>query len=341
MTGRRLLQIAFAIITALCAWGVFAAQASRPEVVIKVAFLAGVNDEDYLGAMAFKRYVEARAKDRVRVDVYPAGQFCGNERECIEGLGSGMLEVHQTTIGGLAALLPEAQVLDLPYAFASDAEVQCVLDGPLRDDIRDAIIAKGAGMRLMAIADTGGWRAFGTTDAPLRTPADLSRLKIRTTASALEQEMVRELGAFPTPLPFSEVYTALGYGMLDGAKNSVQDMVGQKFQEHIKHVLVDRHAYMASLWWYSQKRWDALPDDLKPIVAEGLVELARVTREAAPAREAAAFAAFRAAGGEIHVPTPEERARFIEATRDVRAWYEAKYGRLWLDRLDAAVARCG
>lgn len=340
MSGRRILQIAFAIITALCAWGVIASQAARPEVVIKVAFLAGVNDEDYLGATAFKRYVEERAGDRVRVDVYPAGQFCGNERECIEGLGSGMLEVHQTTIGGLAALLPEAQVLDLPYAFASDAEVQCVLDGPLRDDIRDALIARGAGMRLMAIGDTGGWRAFGTTTKPIRTPEDLARLKIRTTPSALEQEMVRDLGAFPTPLPFSEVYTALGYGMLDGAKNSPQDMVGQKFQEHIKHVLLDRHAYMAALWWYSQPQWDALPDDLKPIVAAGLEDLARATRAAAAERERAAIAAIRAAGGEVHAPTPEERARFVEATRGVRAWYAAKYGQLWLDRLDAAVARC-
>jgi tripartite ATP-independent transporter DctP family solute receptor len=336
---RRILQIVFALITAGCLWGVFASQAAKPEVTIKVAFLAGVNDEDNVGALAFKRYVEARSAGRVRVDVYPAGQFCGNERECIEGLGSGILEMHMTTIGGLAALLPEAQVIDIPYAFSGDAQARCVLDGPLVQDIRKAVIDRGYGMRLMAVGDTGGWRAFGST-APVRKPEDLARLKIRTTPSALEQEMVRELGAFPTPLPFSEVYTALGYGMLDGVKNSPQDMVGQKFQEKIKYVLADRHAYMAALWWYSQTRWDALPDDLKPVVEAGMAELARVTRQAAADREQPAVEAFRAAGGEVHVPTPEERARFVEATGGVRTWFAQKYGREWLDRLDAAVARC-
>lgn len=337
---RRILQALFALIALGCGWGVYASQTSRPEVTIKVAFLAGVNDEDNLGALAFKRYVETRAGDRVRVDVYPAGQFCGNERECIEGLQSGMLEVHQTTIGGLAALLPEAQVIDLPYALESDAIARCVLDGPLVEDIRQAILDRGYGMRLMAVGDTGGWRAFGSTNKPIRTPTDLERLKIRTTPSALEQEMVRELGAFPTPLPFSEVYTALGYGMLDGVKNSPQDMTGQKFEEHIKHVLIDRHAYMAALWWYSQRRWDALPNDLKPIVAEGMAELARATRQAAADREQPALAAIVAAGGEVHTPTPEERAQFVAATTGVREWYAGKYGRDWLDRLDGAVARC-
>jgi TRAP-type C4-dicarboxylate transport system substrate-binding protein len=249
---RRLLQTIFALLTLACVWGVYASQASRPEHVIKLAFLASVQDEDYIGAQAFKAFVEARGGGRVRVEIYPSGQFCGNERECIEGLQSGILEAHQTTVGGLAALFPEAQVFDLPYLFSSDQVAECVLDGPVRGDLATEIASRGLGLRLMTVGNTGGWRAFATTSRRVRTPEDLRRLKIRTLPSPMEQEMVRGFGAFPTPLPFSEVYSALGYGMLDGAKNSVQDMAGMKFQEHIKFVFQDRHAYMASLWWYSE-----------------------------------------------------------------------------------------
>jgi tripartite ATP-independent transporter DctP family solute receptor len=337
---RRILQAIFALLTIVCAVGAWSAQTRQPDYVIKLAFLASVQDEDYLGAVAFKEFVEARGGGRIGVEIYPSGQFCGNERECIEGLQSGILEAHQTTIGGLAALFPEGQVFDLPYVFESDAVAECVFDGPMRVQVAEAIAARGLGLRLMAVGNTGGWRAFATTSKAVRSPEDLRRLKIRTLPSPLEQEMVRGLGAFPTPLPFSEVYTALGYGMLDGAKNSVQDMVGMKFQEHIKHVFLDRHAYMASLWWFSEARWQALPPDVQGIVAEGMKVLAAATRKAAADREGPALEAFRAAGGALYTPTPEERARFIEATSGVRGWYIEKFGPAWVDRLDEAVASC-
>ena len=88
--------------------------------------------------------------------------------------------------------------------------------------------------------------------------------------------MVRALGASPTPLPWSEVYYALSAGLLDGTKNSVQDVVGMKLHEHVRFLFVDRHSYMGSMWWYSERQWQALPADLKPIVRamrEGIPDL--------------------------------------------------------------------
>ena len=73
-------------------------------------------------------------------------------------------------------------------------------------------------------------------------------------------------------LPFSEIYTALGAGMLAGTKNSIQDVMGMKFDEHIRHLFVDRHAYMASFWWYSEQGWQRLPPDVQQAVREGVIE---------------------------------------------------------------------
>ncbi len=340
MSNPVVMRVLLALLLVVCAVGVFNSRAHRAEVTIRVAFLASSDDEDYVGAMAFKDYVESVAGDRVAVQVFPSGQYCGSERECMEALAGGTLEIHQTTFGGLAALFGPAQALDLPYTFADDAVAECVMDGPLLAQMGQAMLDQGLGLRLMAVGNTGGWRSIATTNRRVRAPADLAGLRIRTLPSALEQEMVRELGASPTPLPWSEVYYALSAGLLDGTKNSVQDVVGMKLHEHLRYLLVDRHSYMGALWWYSEKQWQALPEELKPVVREGFRRLAVATREAASRRETPALAAFRAAGGTVDEVTPAQREQFRAATRGLREWYAERYGREWLERLDAAVAAC-
>ncbi len=340
MTSPALLRILLVLVLAACAVGVYYSRAERAEVTIRIAFLASSDDEDYVGALAFKESVEGAAGGRVSVQVFPSGQFCGSERECIESLQGGTLEMHQTTFGGLAALFGPAQVLDLPYTFANDVVAECVMDGPLLAAMGQAILDQGLGLRLMAVGNTGGWRSFVTTQRRIRSPADLAHLRIRTLPSALEQQMVRELGASPTPLPWSEVYYALSAGLLDGTKNSVQDVVGMKLHEHVRYLLVDRHSYMGAMWWYSEKQWQALPGELKPIVAEGFRVLARATRLAAASRQAPAFEAFRASGGVVDEVTPAQREQFREATRGLRDWYAERYGPEWLAQLDAAVTEC-
>ena len=340
MNSPLLMRVLLVIVLVVCTVGVFNSRAERAEITIRIAFLASSDDEDYVGAMAFKESVEAAAGGRVAVQVFPSGQYCGNERECMEALQGGTLEVHQTTVGGLAALFGPAQALDLPYTFVNDAVAECVMDGPLLAQMGQAILDQNLGLRLMAVGNTGGWRSFATTTRRIRSPADLARLRIRTLPSALEQEMVRALGGSPTPLPWSEVYYALSAGLLDGTKNSVQDVVAMKLHEHVRYLLVDRHSYMGAMWWYSEQQWQALPADLKPVVAEGFRVLAIATREAAATRQAPAFEAFRASGGTVDEITPAQREQFRDATRGLRDWYANRYGRDWLERLDAAVAAC-
>ncbi len=328
------------LIVAGCITGVLLSRAERAEFTIRIAFLASRDDEDYIGAVAFRERVEELLGPRVAVKIYPSGQFCGNERECMEALQSGILEMHQTTIGGLAGLYGAAQVLDLPYQFENDAVAECVMDGPLLREMGRDILAQGLGLRLMAVGNTGGWRSFAMTDTRIRSVADLDGKRIRTLPSALEQEMVRELGASPLALPFSEIYSALGAGMLSGTKNSIQDVMGMKFDRHIRHLFVDRHSYMAAIWWYSEQAWHRLPPDVQAAIEEGFRALAIATRRAAKEREPAALAAFVRGGGTVDYMTEAQRAEFRSATRPLRDWYARRYGEHWLRRADAAIAEC-
>lgn len=336
----RLRNILLILVTLICVIGIFNSRAERAEFTIRVAFLASQDDEDFIGAVAFRDSLKRQLGDRVDVQIYPSGQFCGNERECMEALQSGILEVHQTTIGGLAGLYGAAQVLDLPYLFASDQIAECVMDGPVLQAMGETILSEGLGLRLMAVGNTGGWRSFAMTDRRITGVADLAGLRIRTLPSALEQEMVRELGASPMALPFSEIYTALGAGMLSGTKNSIQDVMGMRFDDHIRHLFVDRHSYMAAIWWYSEKAWERLPPDVQAAVRIAYADLAEATRSAAKDREKPALERFIQGGGTVDYVTDEQRAEFRKATEPLRQWYQDKYPGDWLQRVDAAIAEC-
>lgn len=340
MNQKTILNAVFLVFAALFVWGVIASRADRPEHVIRIGILASKDDEDFAGATALKTHVESRSGGRIAVKIYTSGQFCGGERECIEYLQGGVLDVFMTTFGGFGNFFPEGQAFELPYIFDGDAVAECVLDGPILDELREETLTRGLGLRLMTIGNTGGWRDFATVSRPVKSPADLKGLKIRTTPAQLEQEMVRALGANPTPIAFSELYLALATGVVEGTKNSIQDIVGMRLEEHVKYVTLDNHAYMGAMWWYSDDRWRSLPDDLRPIVAEGFAELQRVTRRLPKERQQSALERFKAEGGAVHAPTPSERAAFRAASAPMRDWYVGRYGDRWLTRLDAAVAGC-
>ncbi len=341
MTRQQILLTLFAAIFVISAAGtVLSSSDSDAEFMIRFAFLGSPEDEDYDGALVFEQYVESRSNGRVEVEIYPSGQFCSNERECLEGMQTGVLQVFMLTTGGLGSVFGPGQVLDLPYTFRDDAVAECVLDGPLSAELRNAVLETGLPIRLMAVSNTGGWRNFAATDSEIRTPADVEGRKIRTIAAPVQQELVRQLGGNPTPVAWSEVYTALATGVVEGTKNGIQDIVGMKLHEQIKYVTLDGHSYMGGMWWFSEVSWQELPADIQRIVYDGFQELRTVTRGIIKRREIDAYAEFRESGGSLYVPTPEEKALFREAASGMRDWYVEQYGDEWLEKLDTAVATC-
>ena len=340
MTRDLILRSIYAVLFLVCIAGVVMSTANRPDHTIRLGFLGSTDDEDYDGAMAFKTYVEKQTGGGIAVEVFPSGQFCGNERECIENLQTGVLDVFMTTIGGMGNLYGPGQVFDLPYVFRDDAIAECVFDGRIVPDLRDTMLDKDLGLRLMVVSNTGGWRNFATTTKPVRTPADVRGLKIRTTTAPIQQELMRQLKGNPTPIAWSELYTALATGVVEGTKNGVQDIMAMKFNENIKYITLDGHAYMGALWWYSEAGWSELTSTQQDIVAQGFEDLKEVTRRIPKEKEQSSYDAFRASGGEVFTLTKEEKDAFREATSGMRDWYAGRYGDEWIIKLDAAISVC-
>jgi len=309
---------------------------------IKIVFLANTDDEDYDGSLVFKDYVEAVSNGEIEVEIYPGGQLCGNPDECLEALQAGIIEVFITTFGGFGNILPEAQVMDMPYIFPNDRVAECALanDSEFFQLIRDRTLEQTGNMRLMTISNTGGWRNFATTSTQIRTPSDVEGLKIRTIGSEVQQELVRSMGGAPTSIAWPEVYTSLATGIVEGTKNGITDIVGMKFHEHLNYMTLDGHAYMGAMWMMNNDALMALTPEQRKIVDDGFDALRWTAIVLPKRRQIEAYEAFIEAGGEVYVPTPDEKAQFVAAAAPIYDWYTETYGTEWLEVLTAAITDC-
>ena len=317
-------KVMVALIVCIFAFGITAVYAA--DHTLRVVHLSNTNDEDYDGALVFKDYVEARSNGKIVVEVYPGAQLCGNAAECYESTQANIIQIHQMTIGGISVAFPELQVMDLPYMMDSDAVAEEVLTGPFLNVIRQHVLKKG-GPRIMTMTNTGGWRNIANTKKQVKSPADMKGLRIRTINSPLQQTLVKNLGASPTPVAWPDVYTSLATGVIDGSKNGITDIVGMKFHEHIKYLTLDGHAYMASLWIMNEESYQALTPEQKRIVNDGFHDLGQVCFAFPKRRAIEAYEEFKKAGGDIYVPTAEEKDAFRKAAAPLQKWYTDKYGK--------------
>ena len=148
------------------------------------------------------------------------------------------------------------------------------------------------------------------------------------------------MGGSPTPIAWPEVYTSLGTGVVEGTKNGITDIVNMKFQDHLKFISLDGHAYMGALWWMNEDTFQGLPADQQRIVYDGFQELKETARVLPKRKAVDAFQTFVDAGGTIYSPTAEEKAAFQAAAQPVWAWYEENFGRDWIDAAQNAVKEC-
>ena len=340
MSRTSTLRAAYLVLAGVCLTGAVLSYDPQTRNVIRIVANGSPQDEDYHGVRAFKAYVEEASNGEFVVDIFPDGQFCSSASECIDFMEVGLLDVFMTTGGGIGNTFGPGQIIDAPYAFANDAIAECVLDGPLKQQLRQAVTDAGIGIRLMEVGNTGGWRSFATTSDPIQRADDLAGVKIRTTSAQMQQLFVRAFDAAPTPISWSELYVAMSTGVVDGTTNSLPDIVAANLHEQIKYFTVDNHAYMGALWWLSAARWETLSEEHRQLVSEGFERLKLVTRQVAHDNEVRARKAFTDAGGEIIELTDVQRRAFRSAGADIRGWFSTRYGEQWFERLDAAIDAC-
>jgi len=314
------LKAALAGLTLACV----AAAASAQQYTLRATANSNENDEDYDGLVVFENFVESASNGAIEVELFIGTQLCSNGAECLQGLADGAIDIYISTSGGASGIFPYVQVLDLPYLMSDDRIAEYVLTHTdFVRTMRDMALAdSGDAIRLMTIGNTGGWRNFANTRRRVTEPDDMAGLKIRTVVADLPQELVRALGAAPTPIPWPELFTSFQTGVVEGSKNGITDIMGMKFPDAgLQYLTLDGHAYMGALWFMNNEAFMGMDEGLRQVVVDGFHALQQATFASPKRKSIAAYEAFVAEGGDLYVPTPEQKAAFAKAAAPVYGWF--------------------
>ncbi len=320
----------------------FSLSASAADYNLRLTANSNDQDEDYDGAVVFKNYVEAASNGAVSVELFIGTQLCSKGAECLQGVADGSIDIYISTSGGAAGVFPYVQVLDLPYLMSDDRVAEDVLQSDFVRTMRKMALAdSNDAIRLMTIGNTGGWRNFANTKRQIAEPADMKGLKIRTVVADLPQELVKALGASPTPIPWPELFTSFQTGVVEGSKNGITDIMNMKFPDAgLQYVTLDGHAYMGALWWMNNAKYQSMPKELKKVITDGFYALQQATFASPKRKSIKAYEDFVAGGGNLYVPTPDQKAMFKEAATPVYGWFKdnVKGGSEIFNALTSAVA---
>jgi len=300
-----------------------AGAALAQDITLRATATSNEDDEDYDGLVVFKNFVENASNGAIAVDLFIGTQLCSKGDECLAGVADGSIDIFISTSGGAAGLFPYIQVLDLPYLMSDDRVAEEVLSGDFVRELRAMALADSDDtIRLMTIGNTGGWRNYANTKKRIQTPGDLAGMKMRTVPADLPQTLARALGAAPTPIAWPELFTSLQTGVVEGTANGITDIMNMKFPDAgLKYLTLDAHSYMGAFWWMSNARFMGLTDDQKKVVLDGFAALQQATFASPKRKEIKAYADFKAAGGEIYVPTDAEKAAFKDAAAPAFDWF--------------------
>ena len=248
------------------------------------------------------------------ISIYPNNQL-GSERQCLELLQIGSLDMTKVSAAVLENFSPEIAVLSLPYVFRGREHVYKFQDSPLGREM----LTTSAQYRLRGLVYfDAGQRSFYTKDHPVNIPADLAGEKIRVQLSATAIAMVQALGGSPTPISYGELYTALQQGVVDGAENNPPSFYTSRHYEVCKFYTLDEHTAVPDVLMIGTEAFERLTEQERGWLQAAADEAVTYQRELWQEAEREALAAVEAEGVQIIRP---DKGPFIEQTAPILESY--------------------
>ncbi len=296
------------------------ARSQEKPVVLKLGHAVAPEHPYHLGAIKYSEMIAQRTKNKVKIDVYPSTQL-GNERDMVEGLQLGTIDLVVTSTGPLGSFVPKMFVVDLPFLFRDREHAYRVLDGPVGRELLEAFSARG--IKGLAFWENG-FRQITNNVRPIEKPEDLKGIKIRTMENKVHLASFKAFGASPTPMAWSEVYTALQQKTIDAQENPIAIVYYQKIYEVQKYLTLTGHFYSPTPLLMSLKAFNNLPPTIQKIMLDTAVECATYERNLLRDSEAKQLAELKAKG--LQVSTPNKQP-FQEAAASVYKEFESQFGK--------------
>jgi len=230
--------------------------------LIKVGVGHGPSHSQTMGFEKFGDYLKERSNGRFKVKVYHSGSL-GSEKQMQELLTIGTAEM--TVTGVLNIYEPLFALFEMPYLYRDREHVLNVNAGPIMQKVAQSLIPKG--IRLIGFYENG-FRHITTANTPIQKPADVEGLLIRTPENPAQIQTFKALGAIPTPMSFSELYTALLQGVVDGQENPLQQIYLSRFYEVQSYCAKTHHIYNSAYVLISERFWQTLNEDERSMIKE-------------------------------------------------------------------------
>ena len=290
-------------------------------IVLRVAHT--VNEETVLhkGLAYFEKEVEEMSNGRLDVQIFSNGVL-GGDRQSLEAVSIGSLTATAPPSGILASFEPTFMVADLPFVFASRESAYKALDNELGKVLSKSL--ERINIECMSFTETG-FRYITNNKNPIYTPEDLKGLKIRTMENPMHMESFRLWGANPTPMNFSELFTALQQGTVDGQENPAQVIWSSRFYEVQKYLSLTGHFFSSGSLAFNKTFFDNLPDDLREIIVTCAEDYKHYSRNLIIEMEDEYINVLQGYGMEVNTLTPEQKQVFAESAAPVYDTFRKTY----------------
>ncbi|MEM1214440.1 MAG: TRAP transporter substrate-binding protein [Bacteroidota bacterium] len=294
--------------------GCFACDQTSDTTTLKLAHGLSTDHPVHLGMVYMSAQLEELSGGEMTLEIYPSQQL-GTERQCLELLQIGSLDLTKVSAAVMENFSPRMKVFSLPYIFRDREHAYTVFDGPIGREVLES--SEKYRLRGLTYFDAGQ-RSFYTKEQPIRSPDDLTGLKIRVQESPTAMAMVAALGGAPTPISWGELYTALQQGVVDGAENNPPSFFLSRHYEVCKYYSINEHTAVPDILVMGTHSWDALSAQEKEWLTAAATAATTEQRRLWQAAEKEALAAVQAEGVMVNYPT---KAAFMTATEQLLTAY--------------------
>ncbi len=290
------------------------------QTVLKIGYATNQTSHYGVGSTVFCDEIEKGTQGRYKCQQFPSSAL-GGEREMIEAVQLGTLDLVNTSTGPVGNFVPEVKIVDIPFLFRDYDHARRVLDGPIGQDLLSKFPSKG----LVALAWTeNGFRHMTNNKRSIVKPNDASGLKMRTMENKVHMDGYKAFGIQPTPMAFPEVYGALQQGTVDGQENPIPVILASKFSQVQKHLSLTGHVYSPALIITSPRLMNKLSDADKKVFYEAGKKAAAAQRKKVNDDENTGIAQLEKDG--MTVVRKVDGAAFRDALKEVYASYSKEFG---------------
>lgn len=292
--------------------------------------------EDHPQGLTAKKFAELLAEKsggKMTLRTY-ANSSLGDDKQMIGALQGGVQEFSIQATSPYVGTVRDFGMLDLFFLFSDVKQADEVLDGP----VGQALLAKMSDKNLVGLAFLeNGFRNMTNSKRPITRLEDIQGLKLRVMQSPVYLESVQLLGANPTPLAFSELYTALESSIVDGQENPCSVIESSRFSEVQKYYSVTNHVYAAFVLTASKRWFDKLNAAEQKIVRDAAIEVRAYERKLSREADAACVASLKAQKMQVNELPPAEMTRMKDKMRPVIEKFGKDYDQALFKQFIAAI----